>query len=108
MQAYVTLTSPLVPAGSLLLRQLHPPYKPLVANAVGSITKKVLPDLGVPMSFWGPHSTRGAGVLPYKKLGMTSEEVCEIGKWENVGAFSAHYLHTQNNTNRLLEIRATG
>ena len=39
MRAYVSLTSALVPAGSLLLRQLHPPYKPLVANTVGSITK---------------------------------------------------------------------
>ena len=23
---------------------------------------------------------------------MTSEEVCEIGKWKNVQAFSSHYL----------------
>jgi hypothetical protein len=23
---------------------------------------------------------------------MTSEEVCEVGKWKNVGAFTSHYL----------------
>ena len=28
----------------------------------------------------------------YKKLGLSSEEVCEIGKWQNSQAFSAHYL----------------
>ena len=27
----------------------------------------------------------------YKKLGLTSEEVCEVGKWKNVNAFTAHY-----------------
>ena len=27
-----------------------------------------------------------------KKLGMSSEEVCEIGKWKNVTAFTSHYL----------------
>ena len=27
-----------------------------------------------------------------KDLGMYSEEVCEIGKWKNVGAFTSHYL----------------
>ena len=92
MQTYVALTAAYVPAGSLLLRQLKPPCDPLTANNVGSITKNALRALGVPVDFWGPHSTRGAGVLFYKKLGMTSEEVCEIGKWKNVGAFSAHYL----------------
>jgi len=28
----------------------------------------------------------------YKNLGLTSEEVCEIGKWKNSQAFSNHYL----------------
>jgi hypothetical protein len=28
----------------------------------------------------------------YKSLGLSSEEVCEIGKWKNVQAFSQHYL----------------
>ena len=27
-----------------------------------------------------------------KTLGLSSEEVCEIGKWKNTGAFSSHYL----------------
>ena len=43
-------------------------------------------------SLWKPHSTRGAGVTMYKQLVLTSEEVCEIGKWKNVGAFTSHYL----------------
>ena len=28
----------------------------------------------------------------YKSLGFTSEEVCELGKWKNVTAFTSHYL----------------
>ena len=44
------------------------------------------------MSHWGPHSTRGAGAQMYKHLSLTSEEVFEIGKWKNTGAFSSHYL----------------
>ena len=51
MQAYVRLTSAFAPAGSLLLRQLQPPYDALQANTVGSITKKVLRDLGIPTQF---------------------------------------------------------
>ena len=89
---YVHLTAHLVPAGSELLRQVAPPYKPLVANTVGSITKRLLAKFGVSTTVWGPHSTRGAGVLHYKSLGMTSEEVCEIGKWKNTSAFTSHYL----------------
>ena len=27
-----------------------------------------------------------------KHLGLSSEEVCEIGKWKNVAAFTSHYL----------------
>ena len=48
--------------------------------------------MGIIVSHWGHHSTRGAGVQMYKQMGLTSEEVCEIGKWKNTGAFSAHYL----------------
>ena len=28
----------------------------------------------------------------FKTLGLTSEEVCEVGKWKNVSAFTSHYL----------------
>ena len=44
------------------------------------------------MEFWGPHSTRGAGVKMYKDLNVNSDIVCEIGKWKNQGAFASHYL----------------
>jgi hypothetical protein len=91
MNKYVAMTASHVPSGSLLLRQLKPPYAPLSNNTVGSITKKVLSKFGIDTSFWGPHSTRGAGVQLYKKLGLNSEEVCEVGKWKNVNAFTAHY-----------------
>ena len=54
----------------------------LSADTIGSLTKTALGKLGVPTNFLGPHSTRGAGVSFYKQLGLTSEEVCEIGKWK--------------------------
>ena len=92
MLQYVKLTSLLVPEGSLLLRQLFPPFSPLSANTIGSITRKMLQQFGIATKLWGPHSTRGAGVKFYKKLGLTSEEVCEIGKWKNTSAFNTHYL----------------
>ena len=38
------------------------------------------------------HSTRGTGVVLYKSFGLTTEQVCEIGKWKDVKAFSTHYL----------------
>ena len=28
----------------------------------------------------------------YKKMGLNSDIVCEVGKWKNLGAFQAHYL----------------
>ena len=28
----------------------------------------------------------------YKRMGLSSEQVCEIGKWKNVTAFTSHYL----------------
>jgi hypothetical protein len=51
-----------------------------------------LKKLGVPTGFWGPHSTRGAGVQFWKELGLSSEEVCHIGQWKNSEAFAKHYL----------------
>ena len=71
---------------------VNPPFHPLSANSIDRIKKKVFQTLGVTMSFFGPHSTRGAGVKFYKSLGMSSEVVCELGKWKNTEAFSKHYL----------------
>ena len=31
-------------------------------------------------------------MLLYKELGLSNEEVCELGKWKNLQAFSTHYL----------------
>ena len=88
---YVALTCVCLP-GSQLFRSLTPPFKPLTSNSLGRITKDLLGKLGVQISSWKPHSTRGAGVKLYKKLGLSSEQVCEIGKWKNASAFQAHYL----------------
>ena len=69
-----------------------PPFLPLKANSIGSITKQSLQNLGVDTTVWKAHSTRGAGVAMYKSLGFSSEDVCELGKWKNVTAFTSHYL----------------
>ena len=88
---YVHMTSHL-PAGSLLLTALKPPFAPLTPNSIGRVSKQILAQLGVPIKAFGPHSTRGAGVKMYKSLGLSSEYVCELGKWKNPTAFTAHYL----------------
>ena len=89
---YVEMTSHLCLPGSPLLRALTPPHLPLTSNSVGRITKRVLQGMGIPMDIFGPHSTRGASVKMYKSLGLSSEVVCELGKWKNAGAFTSHYL----------------
>ena len=89
---YVELTRHIATPGTALLRSLSPPYAPLSANSVGRITKNALSRMGVPIKVFGPHSTRGAGVKFFKSLGLTSEEVCEIGKWKNPQTFTANYL----------------
>ena len=93
VRRYIALTASHCPVGSPLLRSLRPPYPPpLKANTIGSITKRLLAPLGVPMGVYGPHSTRGAGVQIYKTLGLSSAQVSELGKWKNTGAFTSHYL----------------
>ena len=71
---------------------LKPPFKPLSANSIGRITKQLLEKMGVPVSLFGAHSTRGAAVKMFKKLGLSSEIVCELGQWKNTEAFAKHYL----------------
>ena len=93
LKRYVALTAGKVLPGSPFFISLKgPPFVPLKANSIGSITKQSLQKLGVDTTVWKAHSTRGAGVAMYKSLGFTSEEVCELGKWKNVTAFTSHYL----------------
>ena len=92
MQRYVLLTSAFVPAGSPVFISLHPPYRPLTSNTLASLTRKLMEKAGIPTSVWAPHSTRGASVSLYKNLGLSSEQVCEIGQWKNFSAFQSHYL----------------
>ena len=91
LQAYVAATQKQGHPGGPVLLSLRSPFKPLTADAIGSLTKNALQSFGIPSKIFGAHSTRGAGVNFMKKLGLSSEEVCEIGKWKNVEAFSAHY-----------------
>ena len=91
LKHYVAITAAQgTPGGPLLLALSG--RTALKADTIGSITKGLLLAFGVNTSFWGPHSTRGAGVALYKHLGLSSEQVCEIGKWKNHQAFSEHYL----------------
>ena len=92
LKKYVDLTRHLVKEGSPVFISLVPPIVPLKANSIGSLTRNGLNSLGIDTTVWKPHSTRGAGVTMMKKLGMSSEEVCEIGKWKNVNAFQSHYM----------------
>ena len=99
LQKYVAMTSHLVTQGSPVFISLGPPIVPLKANSIGSLTRNGLTALGIDTTVWKPHSTRGAGVTMMKNLGMASEEVCEIGKWKNVAAFTSHYLRLNASKN---------
>ena len=92
LQRYVQLTASQGRPGGPVFLSLQPPYKPLSANSIGRITRNLLQHLGVPMSVFGPHSTRGAGVKMFKKFGVSSEVVCELGAWKNSEAFAKNYL----------------
>jgi len=92
LQRYVQLTATQGHPGGPVFLSLTPPFQPLSANSIGRITRTLLCQLGVPVSVFGPHSTRGAGVRMFKNLGLASEVVCELGAWKNTEAFAKHYL----------------
>ena len=92
LKTYVALTAKHCPPGGVVLRTLRPPFAALSAARIASITRALLQRFGVDTTTWGPHSTRGAGVRMYKALGLSSEQVCEIGQWKNTNAFTSHYL----------------
>ena len=89
LKEYVERTASQVKAGDQLLWSLDQ-KKPLTSNRINSLTKDFLSKMGIPTSHWQAHSTRGAGVLFYKRKGFLAEEVCELGQWKNSQAFSAH------------------
>ena len=88
----VQLASTCASPGSALLRGLVPPFAPLSAKSVGSVTKSLLSEFGIPTNVFGPHSTRGAAVKMFKQFGLSSDQVAQLGKWKNLEAFSKHYL----------------
>jgi hypothetical protein len=92
MRVYVQRTRAMGSPGGPLLLSLHPPYKGLSSDTINGITKRFLATLGLDMAHWGAHSTRGAGVRLYKQRGLQPEEVCELGQWKNLQAFTQHYL----------------
>ena len=92
LMAYVKATSAFCPVGSEVFRSLQPPFTKLSANSLGRITKEILQDQGLNVSLWQPHSTRGAGVALFKDLGLSSEQVCELGAWKNPATFGQYYL----------------
>ena len=88
---YVKLTS-FLPPSSPVLRALVSPNQLLSSDRIASITKTLLGGFVIPMYMWGAHCKRGAAVQFYKNLGLSSEQVCEIGQWKNMQAFKQHYL----------------
>ena len=91
IKRYVHLTRN-IPPGGALFHTITRPRKPLTANSIGRITKEILEQKGIPTNVFGPHSTRGAAVKMYKAMGLSSEQVCELGQWKNTAAFTEHYL----------------
>ena len=66
LKKYVHLTHGQANPGQYLFLSQIKPYKPLSADTLGSLTKKLLQGMGLPNT-WGAHSTRGAAVAFYKK-----------------------------------------
>ena len=89
---YVRATQHLAQPKDPVHISLSPPYKPLTGYSIASISRSALRDVGVDMSSWGPHSTRGAFVDFLKRLGSASDVVAEIGHSANLEAFGKHYL----------------
>ena len=92
LERYVSLTRTKADPGSSLFLSARSPFKPLSANTIGSITKRLLKKFQIPVGAFGAHSTRGAAVKFFKSLGLSSEQVCELGSWKNAQAFTNHYL----------------
>ena len=92
---YVALTSSQAAPGSLLFRSLSAPFAPLSAKTIGSITKMLLSQAGIPTRFFGPHSNRGAAVEMFHRWGLPSDHVAQLGRWKNLEAFQKHYLRLQ-------------
>ena len=64
LKKYVQLTNDVGTQGGSLFLGLQPPFAPLSADRIGSITCNQLYHWGVPKG-WGAHSTRGAAVAFY-------------------------------------------
>ena len=87
LRDYVDITRTHAPTGGPVFISLHPPFGPLSSNTLGSLTNRLLASFGLNTTFWKAHSTREAAVGMYKRLGLQSEEVCDLGRWKNLNLF---------------------
>ena len=104
LATYVHRTSAQGQSGGPVFLALQPPFKALSADSLNRLTKDFLLSQGLSPQ-WGAHSTRGAGVAFYKSLGLSSEQVCEIGAWKDVKSFSSHYLRLGAPTQAALSVQ---
>ena len=91
LQAYVNRTEKQGASGGPMFLSLARLFKGLRSAAIGSIAKEAFRKFGINTNIFGPHSTRGAGVCMYKRMGLSAENVCEIGQWKSVTSFAQHY-----------------
>jgi hypothetical protein len=96
---YVSATASLCPVGSEVFRALQPPFLKFSSNSLSRITRQIMSENGIDTKFWKPHSTRGAGVGMFKELGLSSDQVCEIGAWKNSSTFGQYYLRMNSAKN---------
>ena len=71
------------------------PFHPISTKTIASITRNMLKTFNVDVTIWDSHSTRGAAVSMLIDLGLTPEEVAEVGDWSSFEAFRKHYLRIQ-------------
>jgi hypothetical protein len=70
---------------------LKKPFQPISSGTIASITSNAMKRFDISPKFCGAHCNRGAGVSLYWRMCLCAEEVCEIGKWNNVNTFTTHY-----------------
>ena len=58
LSTYVQATAGTCAVGSEVFRSLSPPFRPLSSNSLGRITRQILQENGINVSFWKPHSTK--------------------------------------------------
>ena len=68
---------------------LHHPYSPPTSNTIGGLTLRELAHCGIDGSIYG---MCGGSIGFFRRLVLPNEVVASLGHWENLKAFSKHYL----------------